>query len=130
MIIQFLIALVVFTIIDLIWLGFLGRPLYQKYIGHLLKKDVNWTAAILFYFMFIGMLYYFVIQGLSDDNLLVTVINGGLFGFAMYATYDLTNLATLEGWSLEITIIDLIWGTFLGSLTTLLSGLIILGLGV
>jgi uncharacterized membrane protein len=130
MVIQFLIALVVFTIIDLIWLGFLGRPLYQKYIGHLLKKDVNWTAAILFYFMFIGMLYYFVIQGLSDDNLLVTVINGGLFGFAMYATYDLTNLATLEGWSLEITIIDLIWGTFLGSLTTLLSGLIILGLGV
>lgn len=130
MIIPFLITLAVFTVIDLIWLGFLGRPLYSKYIGHLLKKDVNWTAAIIFYFMFIGMLYYFVIQNLTDETLLQTVINGGLFGFAMYATYDLTNLATLEGWSLEITIIDLIWGTFLGSLTTLLSGLIILSIGV
>lgn len=130
MIIPFLITLAVFTVIDLIWLGFLGRPLYSKYIGHLLKKDVNWTAAIVFYFMFIGMLYYFVIQNLTDETLLQTVINGGLFGFAMYATYDLTNLATLEGWSLEITIIDLIWGTFLGSLTTLLSGLIILSIGV
>ena len=130
MIIPFLITLAVFTVIDLIWLGFLGRPLYSKYIGHLLKKDVNWTAAIVFYLMFIGMLYYFVIQNLTDETLLQTVINGGLFGFAMYATYDLTNLATLEGWSLEITIIDLIWGTFLGSLTTLLSGLIILSIGV
>ena len=130
MIIQFLIALFVFTVIDLIWLGFLGRPLYQKYIGHLLKKDVNWTAVILFYFMFITMLYYFVIQNIETQPLLETVLDGSLFGFAMYATYDLTNLATLKGWSKEITVIDLIWGTFLGGLTTLLSGLIIMGVGV
>lgn len=126
---DFLMTLLVFTVIDLLWLGFLGRPLYAKYIGHLLKKDVNWTAAIIFYLMFIGMLYYFVIQHLGADNLLQTVINGGLFGLAMYATYDLTNLATLKGWSIEITIIDLIWGTFLGSLTTFITGLILLGIG-
>lgn len=129
MIINILIALFVFTVIDLIWLGYLGRPLYTKYIGHLLKKDVNWTAAIIFYFMFIGMLYYFVIHGVTDDTMWLAVLNGGLFGFAMYATYDLTNLATLKGWSLEITIIDLIWGTFLGSLTTLISSIIILSIG-
>lgn len=111
-----LIVFVIFIVIDLIWLGYVGRGLYQKYIGHLLKKDVNWTAALLFYGLFVlGLTFFAVEPAISQGGLIDALFLGGFFGLLMYATYDLTNLATLEGWSVPITVIDLIWGTFLGA---------------
>lgn len=115
----YLITFTVFIVIDLIWLGVIGQGIYQKYLGHLLKKDVNWIAAIIFYLLFIlGLLVFVVGPAYLNEDILEAFLMGGLLGLIMYATYDLTNLATLKDWPLPITIIDLIWGTFLGSLTS------------
>jgi len=119
------ISIVIFFAIDLLWLGIIAKNIYQKYIGELLKPDVNWVAAILFYLLFIGGLVIFVLMPAVDAGSWVkALLLGALFGFITYATYDLTNLATLKGWPIQITIIDLIWGTFLGASTSTLSYLV------
>ncbi len=118
----YLISFVIFFAIDLLWLGIVAKNTYQKYIGELLKPDVNWVAAILFYLLFIGGLVIFVLMPAVDSSSWVkALLLGALFGFITYATYDLTNLATLKGWPIQITIIDLLWGTFLGASTSTLS---------
>ena len=121
----YLIALVVFFLIDMLWLGVIARNLYQHYIGHLLKTTVNWVAAIIFYLLFIGGLVFFVLMpAIQNGNFTQALLVGALFGFITYATYDLTNLATLKDWPLMITIIDLVWGTFLGAFTSSMSYLV------
>ncbi|MBU1142800.1 MAG: DUF2177 family protein [Firmicutes bacterium] len=121
----YVVAFVIFFAIDLFWLGVVAKNIYQKYIGDLLKPDVNWVAAIVFYLLFIGGLVIFVLMPAVDaGSLLKALLLGALFGFITYATYDLTNLATLKGWPIQITIIDLIWGTFLGASTSTLSYLV------
>jgi len=120
------IAFVVFFVIDLIWLGIIAKDLYQKQIGHLLKQDVNWYAAIIFYLLFIAGLVYFVLLPNvgPDSSVLKVILAGAIFGFITYATYDLTNLATLKDWPIQITIIDLAWGTFLGASTSTITYLL------
>lgn len=118
----YLIAFVLFLVIDLIWLGIVARNLYQNQIGSLLKTNTNWTAAIVFYLLFIGGLVFFaILPNIGSETLWRTLLYGALFGLITYATYDLTNLATLEGWPIQITIIDLMWGTFLGASTSALT---------
>lgn len=115
----YLITFTVFIIIDLVWLGIVADGLYQKYLGHLLKKNVNWPAAIIFYGLFIfGLVVFVIMPAYHHQDLLQAFLRGGLFGLLMYATYDLTNLATLKDWPVPITLIDLTWGTFLGSVTS------------
>ncbi len=111
---------VVFFIIDLLWLGIFAKGLYQKYLGHLLG-EVNWTAAIIFYLIFIsGILIFAVLPGIEKSSFLHAVTYGVLFGFFTYATYDLTNLATLKDWPVTIVYIDIVWGMVLsGSVATL-----------
>lgn len=117
------ISFIVFFVIDLIWLGVIAKDLYQKQIGHLLKPDVNWVAAIVFYLLFIAGLVYFVLLPHvgPDGSIGKVLLTGAMFGFITYATYDLTNLATLKDWPIQITIIDLAWGTFLGASTSTLA---------
>ena len=118
-----------FFIVDLIWLGLVAKKLYQDQIGDLLKPNVNWVAAMIFYFMFIAGIVLFVIMPAVDKNSLSHVmLMGALFGLITYATYDLTNLATMKNWPLSITLIDLSWGTFLGFITSTLSYLIYVAL--
>jgi uncharacterized membrane protein len=119
------IAFVVFFVIDLIWLGLVAKKLYQQEIGGLLKKDVNWLAAIIFYLLFIAGLVVFVITpAVNDQSLVKVMLLGAFFGLVTYATYDLTNLATMKDFTLKITLIDLTWGTSLGFLTSTLTYLI------
>jgi len=123
------IAFVLFMIIDLIWLGLIAKNLYQRQLGHLMADRVNWIAAIIFYLLFIGGLVFFAtMPAVHDVSFVKALYLGALFGFMAYATYDLTNLATLKDWPLQITVIDLIWGTFLGasvsSLTYLLNNIL------
>jgi len=116
------VSFIIFFAIDLFWLGIIAKKLYQAEIGHLLKTDVNWIAAVLFYLLFIGGLVIFVLMpAVESGNIVKAILLGALFGFITYATYDLTNLATLKDWPLKITIIDLVWGTFLGTSTSTLS---------
>jgi len=105
----YVIAFIVFFLIDMLWLGLIARNIYQRYLGHLLKPDVNWIAAIIFYLLFIGGLVFFVIMpavSLESGGLIRALLVGALFGLITYATYDLTNLATLKDWPIQITIID------------------------
>lgn len=110
------IATVIFAIIDFAWLTTIARKTYQSEIGGLLLKNPNIPAAILFYLIFIFGLVVFVIKPAVDrDSLHFALIFGALYGLVTYATYDLTNLATLEGWSQKLTLIDIVWGITLSA---------------
>ncbi len=112
----YIILLVIFLVIDLIWLNFIAKDLYQKEIGSLLLKNPKLLPAILFYSLFIvAILILAVIPGIEAKSLGKTLFLGAVLGFISYGTYDFTNLATLNNWSVKVTIIDLIWGT---SITT------------
>lgn len=114
----YLLTLAVFFLVDIVWLGVISKNLYKKYLGHLMTPTVNWIAAIVFYLLFIAGLVFFVINpALAKGSLLYAVLAGGFFGLVAYGTYDLTNLATLKDWPLLITVIDLVWGTFLNAAT-------------
>ena len=129
----YLATLAAFLIIDLIWLGLVARGFYGRYLGFLMSPKPNWAAAILFYLLFIlGLLIFVVVPGLQAGSLPSdgfatpgkAVLLGALFGLFTYATYDLTNLATIKDWPLIITIVDLIWGMILSSLVTWISFLV------
>ena len=110
------IALPVFFAIDMVWLGLVAKNFYAKQIGFLMKSNINWPAAIIFYLLFIVGLVLFVISpALEKHSWMYAVLFGALFGLISYATYDLTNLATMKDWPLLITIVDLIWGSVLAA---------------
>jgi uncharacterized membrane protein len=112
----YFIALPVFFVIDIVWLGFVAKRFYRAQIGGLMKSDVNWVAAIIFYLIFIAGLVVFVITpAMEKKSWIHALAFGGLFGLVCYATYDLTNLAVAKDWPLLVTIVDLIWGSVLAA---------------
>ena len=112
----------VFFIIDLIWLGIVAKGFYQKHLEFILSPRVNWTAAIIFYLIYIaGILIFAVVPAVAKDSLRQAAGWGALFGFFTYATYDLTNLALLKNWPLNIVFVDILWGVVLCSTVATLS---------
>ncbi len=127
----YLIALPVFFAIDMVWLGLVAKNFYAKQIGFLMKTNINWPAAIIFYLLFIVGLVVFVISpSLEKKSLIHLFFLGALFGLITYATYDLTNLATIKDWPLLVTIIDLIWGMVLSVLVSSITYLIAIRIGL
>lgn len=127
----YLIALPVFLAIDMFWLGIVAKNFYAKQIGALMKPDVNWVAAIIFYLIFIAGLVVFVIYpAIQKDSWSYALLFGALFGLVCYATYDLTNLAVAKNWPLLVTIVDLIWGAVLASSVSTISYFIAQRVGV
>jgi len=118
----FIISLPVFFVIDMVWLVLVAKKFYHEQIGFLMKPDINWAAAIIFYLLFIAGLVLFVISPAVEKHSWVhALLFGALFGLITYATYDLTNLATLKDWPLIVTVVDLIWGTVLASSISLIT---------
>lgn len=113
------ISVPVFFIVDMIWLGFVASNFYRDRIGHLM--EINWPAAIVFYFVFLLGLTYFAMYPAAQEGWRYALLLGALFGFFTYATYDLTNLATLKDWPLSLVVVDMIWGTILGAVVAALS---------
>ena len=114
LIISYFLTTVVFFAIDLVWLGLVAKGLYSKYLGNFLSDQVNWTAAIIFYLLFIvGIFIFAILPAVDKASLSNAIVMGALFGFFTYATYDLPNLATLKGWPLTIVFIDITWGAVL-----------------
>lgn len=112
--IGYLLTTVVFFAIDILWLGVIAKDMYNKMLGHLMAPNVNWTAALIFYLIFIvGIFVFSIVPGIQKDSFQHALIYGVLFGFFTYATYDLTNLATLKDWPIKIVFIDIIWGMVL-----------------
>jgi uncharacterized membrane protein len=105
----------IFFLIDMIWLGVVARNFYATRLEHLLG-EVNWSAALLFYLVFlVGLTFFATYPAMLVQDIGKALIYGALFGFFTYATYDLTNLATLRDWPLSVTLVDMIWGTVLGA---------------
>lgn len=127
----YLIALPVFFAVDMLWLGLVAKGFYQKQIGFLMKPDVNWLAAIIFYLLFIAGLVVFVVQPAFEKKLFSEIVfKGVLFGLVTYATYDLTNLATVKNWPLMVTVVDLVWGMTLSTSVSAISYFIATKLGL
>ena len=106
----------VMVLIDLVWLGVVAKPLYQRGIGHLMTEQPVLWAAALFYLLYpVGLVVFAVlpnaVNGMVSSGWMGSLLAGALFGLIAYATYDLTNLATLRGWPLSLSLIDMAWGS-------------------
>ncbi len=116
LILSYFLTTVVFFIIDIAWIGGFAKKFYWGNMGSLLKDDINWAAALIFYLLYIvGIFVFAIIPAVDNDSLKTAIIYGGLFGFFCYATYDLTNLATMKGFPMKVAIVDMIWGVILTS---------------
>lgn len=109
----YLIAAAVFTVMDLLWLGVVGRGLYTEYLGQHMRPATDWTAAILFYLIFLAGIVYFVVQPGTSLTGTQVLLRGAFFGMVAYSTYELTNRAVLQDWPWPIVFIDIAWGTVL-----------------
>lgn len=109
------ISVPVFFAIDMVWLGLVASNFYKSRLGSLMG-DINWPAAIIFYLVFlVGLTFFATYPAAIKDSVVTALTLGALFGFFTYATYDLTNLATLRDWPLSVTLVDMLWGTILGA---------------
>lgn len=125
------ISFTVFFAIDLIWLGLIAKNLYREHLGYIMSPSVNWVAAIGFYIFYIaGLIFFAIAPAIERDSLLYAAFVGAFFGFITYATYDMTNLATLKDWPVFITVVDIIWGTVLCGLTASVSFIILKAIGI
>ena len=116
------IAFTVFLAIDAVWLSLIAKNFYAKYIGYLMAKNPNLAAAFIFYLIFIAGLVFFVISPALDKKMWThALLVGAFFGLVTYATYDLTNLATIKDWPLVVTIADLIWGMVLSAAVSVIT---------
>lgn len=105
-------TLVAMLAIDLLWLGVVARPLYAQGIGHLMAERPNMPVAALFYAVYaLGLVVFVVAPQAAGPGWTATLLRGALFGFVAYATYDLTNLATLKGWPVWLSLVDMAWGS-------------------
>ena len=110
----YLLTLPVFFGIDMLWIGVLAKGFYRNNLGHLLRPDINWTAALIFYLLYIGgILIFATLPAMEKQSLRQAVFMGALFGFFTYATYDLSNLATLKDWPVNVVFVDILWGMVL-----------------
>ncbi|MBO0452708.1 DUF2177 family protein [Candidatus Enterococcus murrayae] len=101
-----------FLVLDLLWLLVFARRMYQENLGHLMGQTKIVPAVIFYGIYLIGILFFIVTPALEKGSLFYAIAAGGFLGLLCYGTYDLTNMATLNNWPAMITIIDLIWGTF------------------
>lgn len=128
MLAKIIVTTIIFLVLDGVWLGFLSKNLYMDNIGSILRLNdnqlsPNWYAAIVVYLALISGILFFVLPKAGSDPFQALLL-GAFFGFVTYATYDFTNLAVLENWSLKISIIDTIWGMVLCGLTSFFTVLI------
>ena len=112
----------VFFIVDMIWLGGVAKGFYRRHLHLLLSTDVNWTAAVIFYLIYVaGIIFFAVRPAIAVDSLAQAALLGALFGFVTYATYDLTNLALIKDWPIVIVVVDILWGICLCTLVAAIS---------
>ena len=125
---HFLLAGVLFAAIDALWIGVVANKFYKKELGGLLRDKPDFVPAVIFYFISVTAMVVFVINpalDLGNDGLGFALGHGALLGLASYAAYDLTNASTLKGWSKAVTVVDLLWGTFVTALVTTVAYLIL-----
>ena len=121
----YLLTVPLFFAIDILWLGVIARGFYQNQLQRFLAPQVNWGAALVFYLLYIGGILLFAVNPAIQANSVARAATlGALFGFFTYATYDLTNLATLDRWPIKVVVVDMAWGSVLCALVAVGSYLI------
>jgi len=118
----YLILTVIFLAIDALWLGVILKSFIQEELGSLLKENINFPIAALFYIFYTAGLTFFALRPAIDQNsILIALLYGAFLGFLCYGTYEFTNFATLKDWSIKFMLVDLLWGTFLSATATALT---------
>ena len=108
----------VMVALDLLWLGVIAKPLYQQGIGHLMSERPNIAVAVLFYLVYaVGLVVFALALQPAGAPWSRTLAAAALFGFFCYATYDLTNLATLKGWPIGMSLADMAWGVVVSTVS-------------
>lgn len=124
--IELVIAGLVMGVIDVLWLTVIANKFYKDNIGSLLLKKPNMQAAVVFYIIYVVGIVIFALQpALREGAWQTGAVLGALLGLVCYATYDLTNLATLKNWSNKVVLVDMAWGAFLTATVTVISYIII-----
>ncbi|TPW33648.1 DUF2177 family protein [Martelella alba] len=109
--IGFSVLVIVFSVLDFIWLGTVAFPFYKAEIGALLLEEPQWSAAFAFYGLYMIGVYFFALRpGVDAGSGRSAALRGAAFGLFAYGTYDLTNMATLAGWSWAVVAVDMVWG--------------------
>jgi uncharacterized membrane protein len=108
-------AAIVFLGLDSLWLGMVARTWYRRWMGEMMRERPNFAAAGLFYLLYlVGLVYFAIAPALAGDGgWQSAAVSGALFGLIAYGTYDMTNLATVKGWSVTMSVVDMAWGTVL-----------------
>lgn len=113
-------AFIAFAILDGIWLALIASDFYAQYLGYIMRQQVIWPAAIVFYFLYIaGVVYLVSVPAALRNNWKKAGVNGAVLGLVAYGTYDLTNYATLQGWPFIVLAVDLLWGAAVTSAVAL-----------
>lgn len=122
----YLAALATLAILDALWLGVVSREFYKARLGQLLLDQPLWWAAILFYLIHAaGIAVFAVPPAVAASTWTAAALYGTLFGFCVYAAYDLTNLATLRGWPMAVSLVDLAWGAAVTAAATFVAFLVV-----
>lgn len=112
----------VFIAIDFLWLGVIARSFYQNQLGSMLRPDIEWVSAVLFYVLYsVAIVFFAVNPSMNQSSLIKPLLIGAFFGIVAYATYDLTNFATLKDWPLAVVLADIAWGAVLTGLVAMIS---------
>ena len=113
-------AALVLSLLDVLWLWLVVGRLYRAELGSLMRADVAMLPAVAFYLIYVaGIVVFAVMPAASSGSLARAACLGALLGFIAYCTYDLTNLATLNGWPAKIALLDIAWGTFVTALAAM-----------
>ena len=112
----YLATLAVLVLADMVWLGIMASRLYRPTLGDIALSSVNLSPAFAFYILYpVGLVFFAILPALKGGSIFMALSYGALFGFFTYATYDLTNHATLRNWTLQLTLIDVAWGSMLAA---------------
>jgi len=119
------ISVPIFFLLDLLWLGLIAKPFYDRHLGYLLREKVIWGAAFLFYFFFLlGLVIFVIVPSVESGSFKKALLLGLLFGFMTYQTYELTNYALVKDWPFIIVVVDVVWGMVLSGAVSVFTCLI------
>jgi uncharacterized membrane protein len=126
LVITYVLSLVTFLALDFLWLGLVAKGFYRTHMGDLMRADILWFPALVFYGLFVlALLIFVVLPATGRGSLSIAVGLGALFGLVTYATYDLTSMAVLEGFSARLAVVDMVWGTILSTVVSVAGYLVL-----
>ena len=120
--VRYVAALVVLVVGDILWLGYFAHAVFQPTLKPILREEIDWRAAVLFYLLYaVGIAVFAVAPALANRSAWLALGYGLLFGFLAYMTYDATNYATISAWTIKLAVMDVGWGTFISGIAGLAS---------